>query len=93
MPDTDPPVRLNAPLVRALMWGAGMEHSQALAAVIGVHPSNLSRALRGEQAPSARMLDGIARRWPLVPYARLFVRPDEVEPPQAYGLTAEDVAP
>ena len=83
---------LNAPLVRALMWGAGYRYDRELAAAIGVSGTRLSRALAGESPPSRRMIDGIARRFPVVPYARLMVRPGEQDPPEAYGLTAADVA-
>jgi transcriptional regulator with XRE-family HTH domain len=89
--DDPPPVVLNAPLIRALLLGAGMRYDRELAEAIGVSTTRLSRAMSGESAPSVRMLDGIARRWPNVPYERLVVPAGHVPPPADVGLTVEDM--
>jgi len=90
--DTDdaPNVVLNTALIRALILGAGMRYDRELADAIGVSKTRLSRALSGESPPSVRMLDGIARLWPNVPYERLVVPAGKADPVEAYGLTAED---
>lgn len=89
----DPPVRLNAPLILVLKWGAGIETTEKLAQQIGVDKSQLGRALKGTSAPSVRMLHGLAVLFPLAPYHRLVVladRPDE-ELAQEVGLDNKEV--
>lgn len=90
-PDTSR--RLNGPLVRALMWGANIPTLTALAEEIGVDKGQLSRALRAEYGPSMKMVDGLARRFPLVPYAALVVLPGDPDAePEALGLRPEHLA-
>lgn len=91
--DEHPAVVLNAPMVRVLMWGAGIRTDGELAKTIGVSHTRLSRALSGESPPSANLIHAIMTRWPLVPYARLFVRPGDQDPPSRYGLVDADVWP
>lgn len=75
----DPPVKLNAPFILALKWGAGIDTTERLAAQIGVDKSQLGRALRGASAPSVRMLHGLAVLFPLAPYHRLVVLADRTD--------------
>jgi hypothetical protein len=91
----DPPVRLNAPFILALRWGANIRTVEALAAHIGIDKSQLGRALRADNpsAPSVKMLHGLAMAFPLAPYHRLVVlaeRSDE-ELAAELGLTAQEV--
>jgi transcriptional regulator with XRE-family HTH domain len=89
----DEPQRLNAPLVRALMWGANIGTIADLAARIGVHKSQLSRAYRGESQPSIRMLTGFSAAFPAVPLGALVkAESDPQAAPEALGLRAEDLA-
>lgn len=86
----DEPRRLNEPLIRAMMLGAGIERDSVLAERVGVNKSQLSRALRGGPL-SVRMIDGLLRLWPSVPYHLLVIAPGDEEHarPEAHGLTEE----
>lgn len=86
-------VVLNAAMVRVLMWGAGIRTDSDLARTLGVSHTRLSRTLAAECPPSAAMIHAIMTRWPLVPYARLFVDRGSQDTPQRYGLTDTDVWP
>lgn len=86
------PPRLNAPLVRALMWGARIPTLEALAEQVGVDKANLGRAYRGQSTPSSKMLQGIAALWPDVPLAALLLSAgDPAGRPEALGLRAADL--
>lgn len=89
--DPDEPITVNAPLLRALAWGANIRTDRELAERLGIAASNVSRLLRGEQAPSLRAVTAMMRLWPMVPYERLFPPAARQETPQDYGLTTEDV--
>lgn len=86
-------VVLNAAMVRVLMWGAGIRTDGDLARAIGISHTRLSRTMAGECPPSANMIHAIMRRFPLVPYARLFVDRGQQDPPSRYGLATTDVWP
>ena len=86
----DEPRRLNAPLVRALMWGAGMTTLEELATALGVDKSQLGRAYRGLTTPSIKMMAGFADRFPLAPFGALVRRAgDPGAAPAALGMAAE----
>lgn len=86
-------VKLNEPLITVLRWGAGIPTVAVLADLVGVHRSQLGRALRGRSSPSVRMIDGVARAFPLAPYTRLVVAADTPleQLAEEVGLTRADV--
>ena len=97
------PRRLNAPLVRALMWGAGYATIEQLAGAIGIHKSQVGRAYgrpaatgtgwSQETSPSLKMLEALSVRFPLVPFVALVRREgDPLLRPEALGLTPAQVA-
>ena len=84
--------RLNAPVVRLLMWGAGYETLEQLADAIGVHKSQLGRAYRQQTQPSLHMLESLGRRFPQVPLTALIARDrDPSLRPDTYGLVGAQV--
>lgn len=89
----DPPVRLNAPLILVLKWGAGIDTTEKLAQTIHVDKTQLGRALKGSSGPSVRMLHGLATLFPLAPYNRLVVLAERTDEELAaeVGLTPEEV--
>jgi hypothetical protein len=89
----DERVALNAPVIRLLMMGAGIETDAELSAQLGINPSNFSRCMRrprpGErpQEPSFKLVDGLKRRFPACPYLLMVVPVDQVHDPAQYGMT------
>lgn len=73
--------RLNEPLVRVLMMGAGISSVAELARRIGVHKTTMGRALGGETEPSTGLLRGLTELWPLVPLALLLADDRETTEP------------
>jgi hypothetical protein len=89
----DEPRVLNAPLIRAMMLGAGITSDAELCEQIGINPSNFSRCMRRpqpgqrRQEPSLRLVDALARRFRACPYWLLVVPPGEEHDPGIYGMT------
>lgn len=92
--EPEQPIVVNAPLLRALCWGANIRTDRDLAQRLGIAPSNVSRMLSTDdpQGPSLRTVNTLMRMWPLVPYDRMFRNVGDEEAPEVYGLTQADVA-